>query len=41
MDKGGYQIRDQSKPHFMTFTVVDGGATFRFTYSHVKFIVMY
>lgn len=23
MDKGGYQIRDQSKPHFMTFTVVD------------------
>ncbi len=23
MEKGGYQIRDQSKPHFMTFTVVD------------------
>jgi REP element-mobilizing transposase RayT len=23
MDNGGYQIRDQSKPHFMTFTVVD------------------
>ena len=23
MAKGGYQIRDQSKPHFMTFTVVD------------------
>jgi hypothetical protein len=21
--KNGYQIRDQSKPHFMTFTVVD------------------
>jgi REP element-mobilizing transposase RayT len=23
MEKAGYQIRDQSKPHFMTFTVVD------------------
>jgi REP element-mobilizing transposase RayT len=30
MEKGGYQIRDQSKPHFMTFTVVDwGGPTIR------------
>jgi hypothetical protein len=30
MDKGGYQIRDQSKPHFITFTVVDwDGPTFR------------
>lgn len=23
MNKGGYKIRDQSKPHFLTFTVVD------------------
>ena len=23
MEKAGYQIRDQIKPHFMTFTVVD------------------
>jgi hypothetical protein len=23
MEKAGYQIRDQSKPHFMTFTIED------------------
>jgi len=29
----GYRIRDESKPHFVTFTVVDGGATFRWMFS--------
>jgi hypothetical protein len=43
MEKAGYQIRDQSMPHFMTFTVVDwGGPTIRdiFTHKIYRYIVI-